>query len=597
MLKFPFNKWISLVVISIVITMLTTGSQLYIAAHQNPQTSGNTFSSIYEFENATFTFELVKLNITRGEDDLIITFGFQFTNETLIPDATINYNITDPLGVIIYQQSILVNTNETFNETIEWFTFNSEPEGFYNVTAIANSTATGLYQALEMFYLNILPVGRIRVSFPINPFYLESNESTLVPFTLTNIGGTNVTDIAFLGQDLFESTNDSLYLFFPSFSNLTIASDDVYENNIIFIADGYFYKRLSLNLEYYTIDEPEEKKLTSSPHIEIIYLPNLVIHNYQIPGNATLDEEYRISFNLTNWEEEVLYIDAYAECDLIEFEDYETIGAIPVSSGYNQFSIFGTPHTEGTDAIWFWIEIEWRYGETVIHSTPILYTVISFVNVVNLTVITTIETQIVTTNDTIGFFDPVVTYATILTSLLLGIGYFSRDVIRGIATKTKFRKQEHSFAEITYPYDTVILDGSNIAWEEKNADNKPKLNNIETMINKLSRANFKKIITVADAALRYQIDDQKKLDRLVKEGAIKMLPARVDGDKFILRLAEEENGMIISNDMFKEFREQAPWIDERRIPYTILTGEVWLHPTSVSPTPKEENGETLAFDS
>ncbi len=117
---------------------------------------------------------------------------------------------------------------------------------------------------------------------------------------------------------------------------------------------------------------------------------------------------------------------------------------------------------------------------------------ISFVNVVNLTVVTTIETTIVTTNDTIGFFDPVVTYATILTSLLLGIGYFSRDVIRGIATKTKFRKQEHSFAEITYPYDTVILDGSNIAWEEKNADNKPKLNNIETMINKLSRANFKK---------------------------------------------------------------------------------------------------------
>lgn len=596
MLKFPFNKWISLVVISIVITMLTTGSQLYIAAHQNPQTSGNTLSSIYEFENATFTFELVKLNITRGEDDLIITFGFKFTNETLIPDATINYNITDPLGVIIYQQSILVNTNETFNETVEWDTFNSEPEGVYNVTAVANSTATGFYQALEVFYLNILPVGRIRMSFPNNPFYLESNESTLVPFTLTNIGGTNVTDIALIGQDVFESTIEALDLFFPSFSNLTIASDEVYENNIILIADGYLYKRLSLNLQYYTIDEPEKKKLTSSPPLEIIYLPNLVIHNYQIPENATLDEEYRITFNLTNGEEEVLYIDAYAECDLIEFEDYDTTGAIPVSSGYNQFSIIGIPHTEGTDAIWFWIEIEWRYGETVIHSTPILYTVISFVNVVNLTVVTTIETTIVTTNDTIGFFDPVVTYATILTSLLLGIGYFSRDVIRGIATKTKFRKQEHSFAEITYPYDTVILDGSNIAWEEKNADNKPKLNNIETMINKLSRANFKKIITVADAALRYQIDDQKKLDRLVKEGAIKMLPARVDGDKFILRLAEEENGMIISNDMFKEFREQAPWIDERRIPYTILTGEVWLHPTSVSPTPKEENGETLAFD-
>ena len=101
------------------------------------------------------------------------------------------------------------------------------------------------------------------------------------------------------------------------------------------------------------------------------------------------------------------------------------------------------------------------------------------------------------------------------------------------------------------------------------------------MINRLSKANFRKIITVADAALRYQIDDQRRLDKLVKEGAIKMLPARVDGDKFILRLAEEENGMIVSNDMFKEFREMAPWIDQRRIPYTILDGEVYLHPTAV----------------
>ena len=79
-----------------------------------------------------------------------------------------------------------------------------------------------------------------------------------------------------------------------------------------------------------------------------------------------------------------------------------------------------------------------------------------------------------------------------------------------------------------------------------------------------------------------------------KEGAMKMLPARVDGDKFILRLAEEENAMIVSNDMFKEFRETASWIDQRRIPYTILDGEVYLHPTSAITTKelrKEEEEE------
>ena len=111
------------------------------------------------------------------------------------------------------------------------------------------------------------------------------------------------------------------------------------------------------------------------------------------------------------------------------------------------------------------------------------------------------------------------------------------------------------------------------------------------MINRLSKINFDKIITVADAALRYQIDNQKRLDKLVKEGAMKMLPARVDGDKFILRLAEEENAMIVSNDMFKEFREMKTWIDQRRIPYTILENEVYLHPTAVQPIEVEEEEE------
>jgi len=117
---------------------------------------------------------------------------------------------------------------------------------------------------------------------------------------------------------------------------------------------------------------------------------------------------------------------------------------------------------------------------------------------------------------------------------------------------------------------------------------KPKISNIENMINRLSKVNFNKIITVADAALRYQIDNQKRLDKLVKEGAMKMLPARVDGDKFILRIAEEESAMIVSNDMFKEFREMKTWIDQRRIPYTILDSEVYLHPTAVQPIEKKE---------
>jgi hypothetical protein len=43
--------------------------------------------------------------------------------------------------------------------------------------------------------------------------------------------------------------------------------------------------------------------------------------------------------------------------------------------------------------------------------------------------------------------------------------------------------------------------------------------------------------------------------------------------------------------MFKEFRETSSWIDQRRIPYTILDGEVYLHPTSAITTKELRNEE------
>ncbi|MFW9851940.1 MAG: hypothetical protein ACFFDS_03295, partial [Candidatus Thorarchaeota archaeon] len=215
----------------------------------------------------------------------------------------------------------------------------------------------------------------------------------------------------------------------------------------------------------------------------------------------------------------------------------------------------------------FWIDLEWiTISETKWYSN-LQTTIFTFINVFPEEEITPL-------------FDPIIIYVIIITSLFVGIAYFSRDIIQGIAQRAR-DSTPRTYPVTSYALETAILDGSNIAWEEKNFAEKPRISNIETMINRLSKANFRKIITVADAALRYQIDDQRRLDKLVKEGAIKMLPARVDGDKFILRLAEEENGMIVSNDMFKEFREMAPWIDQRRIPYTILDGEVYLHPTAV----------------
>ncbi len=127
------------------------------------------------------------------------------------------------------------------------------------------------------------------------------------------------------------------------------------------------------------------------------------------------------------------------------------------------------------------------------------------------------------------------------------------------------------------PGNSIIVDGSNVAWEipEKGRAN---LNNLDLAIKTLKNKGFKDIVIVVDAALRYQVQNKDQFDKLVKEGKLKVMPAKVNGDQFILRLSDERNAFILSNDLFKEFREEFTNIDDKRVPYTILDGILYLHP-------------------
>ncbi len=141
---------------------------------------------------------------------------------------------------------------------------------------------------------------------------------------------------------------------------------------------------------------------------------------------------------------------------------------------------------------------------------------------------------------------------------------------------SRYGMANHPF---TYDSKTVVVDGSNVAWEEINSEGKPKVNNIKRIVELLSSAGFEEIIVLADASLRHQIDNPKELKRLVKLGLVKYLPAKVKGDQLLLRLAEEKDAYILTNDLFKEYRDIYNWIDKRRIPFTIINGEAYLHPT------------------
>jgi len=515
--------------------------------------------------NATFSASLNSTEIVRGVDNLLIYFQFNYDNGSYIPDATVQYNITNPSDDPIYERELIVNSTEIFNDTVIWSTFNSQPEGNYSIIALANSTSTEIYVKHLSFNLTILPTGIVRMYFPINPSFLTRNIINEVNYVITNVGGSTVTNVTI---SIIETsgTIGSINTFIDSL-NLVLTEGETYYDKIRFNPETYLYKKFSFTFSYRTIDEPSVQILGTSDHLDIIVMPDIVVNSLNLPNNASIGKTCEIHYRVTNNEDETLRIVPFVESSNINFEESGLPNSIQITPGVNELTLVGEPHSQGTTSFRFWIDLEWiTISETRWYSN--LYPTI-------LTFITVFPQEEVNPP-----FNPIIIYAVIITSLFVGIAYFSRDIVQGIAQKARANSQR-AYPEVSYVLDTAILDGSNIAWEEKSYSEKPKISNIESMINRLSKANFRKIITVADAALRYQIDDQRRLDKLVKEGAIKMLPARVDGDKFILRLAEEENGMIVSNDMFKEFREMSPWIDQRRIPYTILDGEVYLHPTAV----------------
>jgi len=119
----------------------------------------------------------------------------------------------------------------------------------------------------------------------------------------------------------------------------------------------------------------------------------------------------------------------------------------------------------------------------------------------------------------------------------------------------------------------VIIDASNLAHHEKNEDLKPQLSNILSAVNNLEKGGHDFVI-IADASLKHEIDDKEKFKYLLSEEAIEEVPSGTTADHFILKLADEEDAKILSNDYFREFSDEFHDINSRRIPYYFKNGEI-----------------------
>src|SRR5689334_2588675 len=124
--------------------------------------------------------------------------------------------------------------------------------------------------------------------------------------------------------------------------------------------------------------------------------------------------------------------------------------------------------------------------------------------------------------------------------------------------------------------EVVVIDGANVAYEERSAGGKPKLSNLLNVRSELEERGFEAVIIV-DASLKYDIDDQSQLETLIQSQQVRQVPAGTDADYFIIQFSEEFNARVVTNDRYKDYLDEYPWITDRRVPYMIVKGEVVLY--------------------
>lgn len=108
----------------------------------------------------------------------------------------------------------------------------------------------------------------------------------------------------------------------------------------------------------------------------------------------------------------------------------------------------------------------------------------------------------------------------------------------------------------------VVVDGSNIATEGRST---PSLAQLDEAV-RAFQAQYpgRQVIVVVDATFGHRIDpsEREAFDEAVAHGEIVSPPAGAigRGDAFLLRVAERVGAQVLSNDSFREFHDDHPWL-------------------------------------
>ncbi len=142
--------------------------------------------------------------------------------------------------------------------------------------------------------------------------------------------------------------------------------------------------------------------------------------------------------------------------------------------------------------------------------------------------------------------------------------------------KKKVQQQVQEYKnKLTFYNQPVFIDGNNVAIINKRE--KPQIARILLIYHKLLEKGFTKIHFIVKAGLWRDIDDPVQFEQLIRQKIVIQAPFGVDDDKLVLKYTLDEQGLVLSNDKFAEYKTDKAITDylwEKQIRFTIIGDSV-----------------------
>jgi hypothetical protein len=85
------------------------------------------------------------------------------------------------------------------------------------------------------------------------------------------------------------------------------------------------------------------------------------------------------------------------------------------------------------------------------------------------------------------------------------------------------------------------------------------------------------VVVVVDDDLLVRIENSE-LAEMLRNVTFEHVPNQSNSAELLLDLAYGADATVVSNDSFEEYQSRYPWILQRRLPYRVFQGEVYLDP-------------------